>query len=334
MLRAKRGSALTRERTSHPASGSAAWASLAIPSRRDVRGARGQVEAVGPAHQAARLQEAGGPQRRLRNEQPRPEADAVRDLVGLGDEGRAQLDRRGADAHPVADGEAETDEERLVDDRAVGAVPEGEEVRGGALRLGQKLADGRIVAVDGLQLDEARALFARHRHRPHRGDDRDAAAGVEEGALGGGRLAVDQREGHVAAEDFAALPPEPLGEGARDRGDAGDGGDTERDAGEEDAEAGNAAAQFAQGEPKHEGQPSGRRTARRCEERAVHGKASGRHGRIGLDAARAQPDRAAIRTGTRYQQRAGTGRSTCCRRAERGCIWRIRWESRDSATGE
>ena len=30
---------------------------------------------------------------------------------------------------------------------------------------------------------------------------------------------------------------------------------------------------------------------------------------------------------------AGTGRSTCCRRAERGCIWRIRWVSRDSATG-
>ena len=31
---------------------------------------------------------------------------------------------------------------------------------------------------------------------------------------------------------------------------------------------------------------------------------------------------------------AGIGRSTCCRPAERGCIWRIRWESRDSATGE
>ena len=30
----------------------------------------------------------------------------------------------------------------------------------------------------------------------------------------------------------------------------------------------------------------------------------------------------------------GTGRSTCCRLVERGCIWRIRWESRDSATGE
>jgi hypothetical protein len=30
---------------------------------------------------------------------------------------------------------------------------------------------------------------------------------------------------------------------------------------------------------------------------------------------------------------AGIGPLTCCRPAERMCIWRIRWESRDSATG-
>jgi hypothetical protein len=33
------------------------------------------------------------------------------------------------------------------------------------------------------------------------------------------------------------------------------------------------------------------------------------------------------------QPTAGTGDSTCCTPAERGCIWRIRWESEDSGTG-
>ena len=28
-----------------------------------------------------------------------------------------------------------------------------------------------------------------------------------------------------------------------------------------------------------------------------------------------------------------TGPSTCCKLVERGCIWRIRWESRDFGTG-
>ena len=34
------------------------------------------------------------------------------------------------------------------------------------------------------------------------------------------------------------------------------------------------------------------------------------------------------------QPTAGIGPSTCCKLVERVCIWRIRWGSRDSATGE
>jgi hypothetical protein len=34
------------------------------------------------------------------------------------------------------------------------------------------------------------------------------------------------------------------------------------------------------------------------------------------------------------QPTAGTGRSTCCTPAERGCIWPIRWESKDSDTDQ
>ena len=79
-----------------PAAAGSASAAICGPAPASVDSVRRQDEAVGPAHEAAGLDEAGGPQGLLRDEEPRPEADAVGDLVGLGDEARPQFDRRAA----------------------------------------------------------------------------------------------------------------------------------------------------------------------------------------------------------------------------------------------
>ena len=71
---------------------------------------------------------------------------------------------------------------------------------------------------------------------------------VEERAFCGVGLAMDQRERQIAAEDDAAFAREPIGEAARERADAGDRHHAERDAGDEDAKAVQAAAQFAERE--------------------------------------------------------------------------------------
>ena len=92
---------------------------------------RRALKPVGPAHEAHRLQEPGGAQGRLRDQQARPEADAARDLVRFGDEARADREGRGADADAVAGLEIEPDQQRRVDDGAERAVAQGEKVAGG-----------------------------------------------------------------------------------------------------------------------------------------------------------------------------------------------------------
>ena len=61
-----------------------------------------QAQPVLPAHQAAGLQQPGGAQRRLADQQARPKADAAGELVGLAVSARAQLDRGLADGDAVA----------------------------------------------------------------------------------------------------------------------------------------------------------------------------------------------------------------------------------------
>ena len=94
-----------------------------------------------------------------------------------------------------------------------------------------------------------------------------------EGAFRRARLALHEGERHVAAEDAAALLGEALGEAARHRRDPGDGHDAERDAGEKNTEAANAAAQLAQGEPQGQGQPPSPRG--RVGENAKHSSRGG-----------------------------------------------------------
>jgi len=77
--------------------------------------------------------------------------------------------------------------------------------------------------------------------------------GIEERALAFARLALDQREGQIPAEDHAAGGGEAVGKALRDRADPGNRHDAERDAGNEDAEAAQATAQFAPSEAqRHE----------------------------------------------------------------------------------
>jgi hypothetical protein len=130
MLRAKRGSALTRERTSHPASGRACAASARSAREPHPGGFGRRRQPVGPAHQAAGLHEPGRAKRLLRHEEPRPPADAVRDLVGLADEARAQFHGCGPDRDPIADLEVEPVEERRIDGCAINPVPSGQELGG------------------------------------------------------------------------------------------------------------------------------------------------------------------------------------------------------------
>jgi hypothetical protein len=178
-----------------------------------------QREAVAPAHEAPGLQEPARPQRLLRHDQARPEADPVRDLVGLGDEAGAQLERAAADRDPGAGLEVEPLEQHGICDGAPGAVALGQLVGEGRGGIGVQRAAGRIARVDGLGLDEGRAL-RRHGHRPQARDDRDASLGSERGPLLRRRLALDQREGRIPAKDRPSLGRHALDQRARDGGDA------------------------------------------------------------------------------------------------------------------
>jgi hypothetical protein len=81
------------------------------------------------------------------------------------------------------------------------------------------------------------AAVAGARHRTKQGGGRNLSARVEEFAFVGAGLAVDEREGQIAAQDDAAVAGEPIGETSRERADAGDRHHAERDAGNEDAKA-------------------------------------------------------------------------------------------------
>ena len=207
--------------------------------------------------QAAGLEEAGRAQRVLRDQEARSKANPVRDLVGLGDEARAQFHARGADRHAIAHLEVEPGQERVIHHASEDAVAFGEEIRDRALRLRQQFAHHRVGGVDGLELDKPRALVPGLRHRAHGGDRRDRAPLAQEGALPLAGLAMNDGERHVGAQNLSAFTGQTLGQRARDRRDAGDRRHAERDAGEEDAEPFEAAAQLARREPQEQREGSG-----------------------------------------------------------------------------
>jgi hypothetical protein len=83
------------------------------------------------------------------------------------------------------------------------------------------------------------------------------AARAQEGDFLRLGFALDQRERHVAAEQGAALARQAVAEAGGDRADAGDRHHAERDAGDENVEAAQAAAQFAQARSAAPAMPRG-----------------------------------------------------------------------------
>jgi hypothetical protein len=106
-------------------------------------------------------------------------------------------------------------------------------------------AEQRIILADDAQLDERDAAAA-PRHRAHFRDPRHGAALPQKRELRFGRGAMHEMELDIAAQQRARIRRQPRRDGGNQRADAGDHHHAQRETGEEDAEAAQAPAQFAE----------------------------------------------------------------------------------------
>ena len=113
----------------------------------------------------------------------------------------------------------------------------------------------RIGLLDRLELDQGRPAVGLQRPRHGAAVDpaHELAALAQEGHLLGRRLAIEQRDRDVAAQDLARIGAQAFLDGAAERQDGGDRGDAQRQAGDEQAEAAQAAAHLAPGEARMRG---------------------------------------------------------------------------------
>jgi hypothetical protein len=164
-----------------------------------------QPDAIGPAHHAARLHQSRRAQGFVRNEQPRREPHADRELVGFCDDPAADAKLHIADADDRARLDAEAYEQSLVRHGAIGFVFLSK--RGGERhrRFGNQAAGQRIDAVDGFQFDERRLAVGRARHGAHGRDFRNRSAARKKGLLFLARLPERERKGDIAAENHRAF---------------------------------------------------------------------------------------------------------------------------------
>ncbi len=205
-----------------------------------------QLDPVDPAHQAAGLQQPGRMQRGFADQKARSEADAAGELVRLGVDRAANLERRVADGDAVADLQIEPRQQGRIGGCAERAVMLGQEVTDRQFRLERELAEHRIRAVDRLHLDQGEPAVAGARHAAQGRRNRYFAARTQEGDLVRLGFALEQDEGDIAAEQRAALARQSLAQARRDRADACNRHHAKRDTGDENIEAAQAAAQFAQ----------------------------------------------------------------------------------------
>ena len=218
------------------------------------RGPRGAVaavrkpDAVVPADQAAGDEQAGRPQRGFADDDAGAESDAAGELVGFALDGGNDLKGGSPDGEAGARLQIEPRHQGRIDGRAESAIAWFQRTVERHAGIEGHLAVQGIGAIDCLEFDEGPAPIGGARHRPHRGAGRDLAAAFQKAAFKGIGLAVDQQERKIAAENDAALPLDSIGEAARERADAGDRHDAERDAGDENAKAVQAAAKFAERE--------------------------------------------------------------------------------------
>ena len=109
-------------------------------------------------------------------------------------------------------------------------------------------AEQRIRAVNGLDLDQCGPPVIVRAMVGSAADDRHLAVRIKKRLLLAARLALHQRESKIASEDRAAGSGEAVGQALGHRPDPGDRHDAKHDAGDENAEAAQAAAQLAPGD--------------------------------------------------------------------------------------
>ena len=111
----------------------------------------------------------------------------------------------------------------------------------------------RIVCIDGFQFDQlaraCRSVLQGVRHRAQRSGLRDLALRLREAKFAVRHRAMDERKGDIAAEQRAAVVGDAGQERVGERADGGNGGNAQHQRGEENAEAGKAAAQFPPRQP-------------------------------------------------------------------------------------
>ena len=205
-----------------------------------------QLDPVVPAHQAAGLQQSGRMQRGLADEEARTEADAAGELVRLSLDRAVNLEGRVADRHAVADLQIKPRQKGRVGRRSERSIVFGEEIIDRQFRIERELAEHRVAGIDRLHLDQCEPAVAGARHTAQGRRDRYLAARAQECDFVRLGLALEQHESDVAAEQRATLARQSLAQARRDRANAADRHHAKRDAGDENVEAAQAAAQFAQ----------------------------------------------------------------------------------------
>ncbi len=214
-----------------------------------------QVQAVLPGEQAARLDDPRFGERGEGHQEPRSQArERVQPAIGLALDHTAQLNGRIAHLHALAQRHLHAPQRRLLDHGAPDAVALGEGIAERAAALQLELAVQRVARLDRLELDEGGMTVGLHRARHGAAVDpahQLALLTQEVGLLGRG-LAIEQRDRDVAAQDLARVGAQAFFDGAAEREDGGDGAHAQRQTGDEQAKAAEAAAHFATRQPEGE----------------------------------------------------------------------------------
>ncbi len=182
------------------------------------------------------------------------EGESADGAVGFGGEDAPDGEEIFADFQVVSNPQCQALQQGFFDDGAVivvrflqGAL---QGARGGQLQLSVQW----IITVDGLEFHQ-RAFLAIRRgcHRPHADDLRDLSPVAHEIRLLLCQRAVNETDLQVAAEKSAGIVEQGGANRGGERADAADGENPKEQAGEKDAEAAQAAAQF----PAHKAQDRG-----------------------------------------------------------------------------
>ena len=223
-------------------------------------GGAAELEGVAPADQAARIDQAGRLHGLERHQHARADGEALGQLVGLGGDGGADRHLDLAEGDAIADLEPQALEQDRIDGGA-GLAADGVVQRHVAGEAHG--ADQRIGRVHALELDQGLlGAVGLPRHGAHGGGFADAALLPQPVPLLALGRPVRARQGHVAAQQRLALALEARSQRIGERADAGDDGNAQRHAGDEDVEAPEAVALLAQRQAQRQRQSAEQRPPR------------------------------------------------------------------------